>query len=308
MESSAFPTPQASSLGLVARAIEIPERSTHIPAFYVQRPHQNPESITVTKDGVPLLGTDGRPFTDGVPLLGTDGRPFTVSQVAPERRYAIGHDGEVIPVNDFSEIHKQVHLEFYSLAREKNPDVKFTGDINLIPIPNPEHWVKWRIDPENDQKLLEIGFDPHATAGAKPDHFVDSEGEDVEGDRLEHLCAAYASPKLRAALTTSERAEVEEHLGIEEAVDITSGVAGKLEQLTELHEEGSLSTEKYLEKVRALTGVAPSPTPPPEPPPPPVTFESKCGKPCKSLAGKLAHERRCEVCGEIGRPTEEDTT
>jgi len=34
--------------------------------------------------------------------------------------------------------------------------------------------------------------------------------------------------------------------------------------------------------------------------PQPEEFIAKCGKPCKNLAGKRAHERTCEKCIAIG--------
>ena len=55
-------------------------------------------------------------------------------------------------------------------------------------------------------------YKAHATAGAKPQVFHDSEGEPVEGSRLEVLCAAHSDPKLRSRLTAAEIAEVETHL------------------------------------------------------------------------------------------------
>lgn len=281
MVESAFPTFGGSPFDEVAQGIEIEERGSHIPARYVRNPHTDPENTVVKEDGVPLLDASGS--------------QFVVSQVAPERRYAIKMDGNVFPVHEFTEMYKQAHLEWYAIQRKKNPNVRFDGNIDLIAVPHPAYFVKWRIDPRDSKKLLEIGFDPDKRAEEKPDYFVDGEGERVAGSRIEHLCACYKDPSLRGRLTASETLEVQEYLG--ESVD--SGpieLATKLEQLTDLMNDGSISLEVYAKKVAALTGKAPETD---EKEPEPVNpNQARCGKVLKP-GGRVPHELRCLECKRL---------
>lgn len=279
MTASPFPTETPSPFEAIAEAIEIQDRGTHIPAWYVRNRHQEPEKTVVKHKGEPLKGFDGN--------------PFTVAQVAPERRYAIGLDGEVMDVNDFRSAHQQAHLEYYEVLRRRHPNAQFTGQIDLIPIPNPADWVKWGVDPEDSTKLRQIGYDPKRPAGMKPEYFYNAEGEKVEGSRIEHLCNAYADPQLRKSLKTHEIAEVEEHLGISSRAG-HSEVAAKLEQLTELMNDGAISVEVYAKKVAALTGKAPEAEEKAEETETDPNI-ARCGHKCKPK-GKAVHEFRCKKC------------
>jgi hypothetical protein len=285
--SSAFP--QASSTDIFARgasAIPVEERGTHIPASYVRNPHHDPEH-TVVKRG-------------DVPILGVDGEPFMVSQVVPERRWAITEDGNVLDGEHFRAAKQAGVLEFYEMLRANgHPDAKHEGKIDNEPIPDVAYYVSWGIDPFDDGKVLEIGFDPNATDGAVVKRFHDRKGDEIMSSRIEVLCQAYASTSSRTQMTDSERAEVEQHLGIVAATG-TDGVAAKLEVLTDLFEAGSLSDDDYLKAVALLTGGDPvavevAPEKPVSAAKQPTT--ALCGKAdCKGEVGKKAHERRCDKC------------
>jgi hypothetical protein len=281
--SSAFPEASSTDIfGRGAAAIPVPERGVHIPAAYVRNPHHDPEH-TVVKRG-------------GVSILGADGEPFMVSQVAPERRWAIMEDGNVLDGEQFSAAKQAGVLEFYEMLKTQgHPDAKFEGKITNEAVPDVGYYVSWGVDPRDDEKLLEIGYDPNATDGAVVKNFHDQKGDEIMSSRIEVLSQAYANTVSRAQMTDSERAEVEQHLGVTVAVG-TDGVAAKLEVLTDLHKSGSLSNDDYLDAVSKLTGAAPvavevAPSAAKQP------TMALCGKAdCKGEVGKKAHERRCEKC------------
>ena len=303
--ASPFPN-TADPLGPVVGPIYIPERGTHIPAHYVRSPHREPESVIVKRGGVPLLGTDKE--------------PFTVAQVAPERRWAILEDGELYDQTTFTEMFLQTVLEFYDVLRNNgSPQAAFQGDLRSHPQPAVHEYVAFTIDPEDPRHLMHIGYDRHAK-GDSADHFFDTEGEQIAGKRIDHLCAAYNDRKLRGTLTKAEISEVQAHLGVESGS--SDEIATKLELLTELKDAGDLTDAQYIAKVAALTGASPTvemsePEPAHAPEPPQeaeYTATSLCGTktttaPTKQRAefGIRAHQRVCADCKALA-PKEEDTT
>lgn len=300
--SSAFPNPQqASPFSAGAAAMLVPERGTHIPAAYVRNPHADADNTTVTQFGLPLLGADGE--------------PFVVSQVVPERRWAITESGELLAQVDFDAKKKQGVYEFYEALRQNgSPDAKYTGNVDREPIPDVAYYVRWRVDPMDEEKVIEIGYDPNATDGAVVEKFHDNKGDEIMASRLEVLTKAFASKAGRDAMTAPEREEVELYLGIE-ANSGGDGVAVKLELLTDLHKKGDLNGAAYLKAVSALTGsggleLADEDEHETPPEPEAVTVEvvsaakqpttALCGREgLKGSVGKKAHERRCAKCKEI---------
>ena len=299
--SSAFPN-QASidPFRAGAAAVLVPERGVHIPAAYIRNPHADANNTTVTQHGMPLLGANKE--------------PFTVSQVLPERRWAILDSGELMAQVDFDALKKQGVYEFYETLRlNGSPDAKYTGNVDREVIPDVAYYVRWTVDPMDEEKVIEIGYDPNATDGAVVEKFHDNKGDEIMASRLDVLTKAYASKAGRDQMTASERKEVELYLGLE-ANSGGDGVAAKLEMLTDLHGKGDLNDAAYLKAVSALTGSGVDPADEDAVPlkPEEVKVEvapvsdakqpttALCGKnDCKGEVGKKAHERRCGVCKEI---------
>ena len=288
--ASPFPDTSPDPFGPAAIARFIKERNSHVPATYMACMHQNPETITVTQDGVPLVGFDKK--------------SFTVADVAPERRWAIGMDGELMLQHLFSDKKVEGILEFFAVLRANgHPNAKFddNSDPKCENVPAVQNYVLWGVDPDDNTKLREIGYDPTAPPKRKQDRFFDSEGDVVEGSRMEILCSAYANARSRQSMTDSERAEVENHLGVSAG---GGDIATKLELLTELMASGDLTTEQYLAKVSALTGKAPS-SPEPEAEKPAKSsqvvqmLKSLCDVDCKGKRGKRMHEMNCLKCKAI---------
>jgi len=288
--SSAFPQTQQTvdPFSPGAAAILVKERGTIIPSWYVRNPHRDPN--LVVKRG-------------GLPLLGMDKEPFTISQVAPERRWAVDEDGELMNQTDFDAAKKKTIFEFYeTLQANGHPDARYVGNVDREPIPDVAYFVSWRIDPEDPTKLLEIGFDPNKKPGDVPKRYHTSDGDVIDASRMDVLCKSYHDPALRSKLTPEEIAEVEQSLGVK-ASDGGSAIAAKLEQLTELRASGALSDEDYIANVAKLTGTG-APTEPPAktngaaaPAEDEPAVLAACGKAgLKVPNGLAAHERRCTKC------------
>jgi hypothetical protein len=287
--SSAFPQ-AASPFGAIANPVPVPDRNTHIPAFYVRNPHTDPSTIVKQ---------------DGVPLMGVDKKPYTIAQVAEERRWAVGLDGEVMDQTDFHVRLGENRLEFYAMQRQMgNPNAQFDGDIQREHVPAVQDYVCWEVDPQDPGKLRMIGYDPHGTDGAKPEAFVDSQGERIEEARLDILHQAYVNPKLRKSLQPSEIAEVEAYLGVEPGTG-SDGIASKLELLTEMRTNGEITDEAYIAKVAALTGAPAPETAPKEIEQAPAEFVSACKRTWKNELARKTHERHhgCAVSQAEGDTT-----
>ena len=302
--TSAFPQPTPfDAFAPHVAAIPVPERGTHIPGEYVRNPHHD-LNITVTSNGLPLLGMDKA--------------PFVVGQIAPERRWAVLEDGELMDQETFKSKKQQNVLEFYAMLQGLgSKDAKYMNKIENEPIPAVAYYVSWCVDPQDKEKVLEIGFNPHATDGARSPQFHDTEGKQIEESRIDVLCKAYASRDGRKQMMAHEIQEVEAHLGVEAAAGDV-GVAGKLDILTEMHADGEISDEVYIKKVGQLAGAGPQDASGPEPgedvtdddPEPDAPGDpgdattapnmAVCRKgPFLGEAGVAAHERRCGACREI---------
>jgi hypothetical protein len=278
LPQAAQPDPFAAT----AQAIFIKERSQIIPGSYVANTHKNPD-LVVKRDGLPLLGMDRK--------------PFTISQVAPERRWAVLDTGELMSEEPYKAKAKANHLELFELLQSKDPDVVFKGNVDLLPIRDAADYVSWRVDPEDPEKVLQIGFDPNAVGG-KAAKLYDREGESVQGSRMDALCQSYADKDGRAKMTGAEVGEVEEHLGV------SSGAGGdaitiKLEQLTELHASGLLSQTDYVKAVSQLTGAGATTEPKPV-----VFLDDKCD--AKKEASELADAAVKDVAATKPTPPERE--
>jgi hypothetical protein len=286
-----------------------------IPSFYI--PHGNPEEITVTMNGVPLLAE-------------VSGRPFTVAEIPIERRWAVRADGEILDGMKFRDMFIRHYQEYFSELGRRNPDNPTPdggkADLNIKSV---DRFVSVMVDPANPSQFVPMHYDSNVTAGAKPDKFYKRDGEEVEGSRISVLCSSYADPLTRKRMTADEIAEVEAHLGMAGGKVSGSEIATKLEVLNGLLTEGLLSAEQHSQKVAALTGAtpdadfpAPEPAPdpepapvvdlptPPEPPPLPLaaeekqefTREAKCGKAFtkksddRAVMAVRTHSRNCMIC------------
>lgn len=293
--ASAFPG-TANPLQPLATAILIEVRATHIPANYVRNPHADPTSIVVTQGGVALRGVNDD--------------SFTVAHVAEECRWAIDPEGEVLNQIDFEAGLTKMRLEYFEVLKVNgHPNASYPGNPDREHKPRAERYVARCVDPEDPSHLIDIGYNRHANAGARPENFVDAAGDALAETRLETLQAAYHDPKQRKALTPKEIAEVEGHIGMSGATP--DGVANKLEVLTELHDAGDISDGAYMAKVAALTGATAQPVkeePAKEEPvnhpkenarKPQLMVQALCLAECKGNRGLKIHERNCHKCRDI---------
>lgn len=211
--SAPFPSPAISPRGSAdphadvfnpTRVIAIPERNAHIPSWYAAAPHQHPENITVTCDGLPLTSPAGA----------DNKRSFTVAEVAPEFRWAIGPDGAVKPQHDFESELQRVYEE-YCTAVLGTP---FAGQIGRERRPDVRRYVSRCVNPQDHSKHLVIGYNPAETAGRKPTSlwtFDKQTGEhkEITGDnRMAVLVAAYRDPVLKKNMKPWEIEDVEKML------------------------------------------------------------------------------------------------
>ncbi len=269
----------------------VPERDTLILSSYI--PHVNPENITVTCNGEPLLA----------PLNSERGRSFTVAHVPPEHRFAIDPNGEVLSQFMFLERFTAWYEEQYTF-HESDAGVKVEmGRIERQHIPNVKAFVTVEVDPANRKRFKPTHYDPGATAGAVPDHFVDRQGEKIDASRIEILTRAYHENRSR--LKPHEVRLVEERLGMSSPSG--SDIAGALTLLNQMLHDGEINAETHSKRVAMLTG---SPMPETETAVEPVEEESEleeglvderfvahCGAKFKKLGHRRSHERLSKKCG-----------
>ena len=211
-----------------------------VPSFYVE--HAKPTEIVVKANGEPLLSPSR-----------TTGSPFVVAQVPIERRWAVLPDGEVMGELEFRKCYIHWYDEYFRELARENPDLQnVDGGKADYDIPDPLRYVAVQVDETNPRKFVPANYDPHGTAGARSKQFFTSEGEEIDEDRLQILCNAYASKKLRKALKPNEIEEVEAALGITPGSDI----ATKLELLNDMKAAGDLTAEQHSKQVAMLTGAA----------------------------------------------------
>lgn len=176
-------------------AITIPERSTHVPTWYI--PHDAPEEIVVKSGGLPLR-----------PVEASAGwEPFTVADVAPELRWAIGADGEILPQHEFEVLYRRKLEEFYRVVEGRG----YPGNITREHVPTVARYVSYTVDRRNPAKYAAIGYDPHPKNTAAASVLFDTDGENpVSGEeRMALLEKCYDDHRLRLRLKPHEIAEVE---------------------------------------------------------------------------------------------------
>jgi hypothetical protein len=187
--------------------IPIPERETYVPAFGAK--HRD-ESLAVR-------GRNGKP-------LG-----FTVGDVLPERRFAIGENGQCLHERDFDAL----YLDWASRVCVPSGQIVAVASVNkyfdpkLEPIPNPEEFVNARVV---NGKIIPITFDE--TRVEMPRGYEDRRyGADGE---------IFAAAKARASLA-----------------DRTA--LAKIEALRDLLADGTITETQFATKVAAMVGGAASP-------------------------------------------------
>lgn len=275
-----WPVPERDALDPFrgGQAQYIKDRDVFVPPFYVE--HENAgRDITVKQDGVPLL-----------PLR-------TVYEVAPERRWAIAPDGELLYEALYLKLLEQNWEFCYTLRKQPVPaDHKFSRE----PQPCVREYTNWTVDTYDESRLQPIGYDRDATKGAVPQQLFD--GNEESKDRLAALCEAYADPRAREKMRPDEIAEVESHLGV--SGPSLTGIAAKLEMLDELLADGSLTPEVHSQQVAALTGtVIALPPAPTMAEPKPVRKAAKSTMPCGEEVWNMhskRHKSSCERCQELG--------
>jgi hypothetical protein len=232
--------PFASSFQ-ASHVVVIHERGVHIPSFYER--HPNPSEITVRENGLPILSL---------------GKPFTVADVAPERRWAIGLEGEVMPQHVFTSNLERVRYEYYQRAFDAPQ--KPPGDLSKYHVPAVKQYVSMTVDPITPSRLKPIHYDAAAKAPSDAQALYDA-NEDrliMGSERLAILRAAYNDPATRDKLRPEEVALVEEANG--GSTDPVRGESDLMQRLVDLNaklQAGDLSREEHAAQVSALTGHVP---------------------------------------------------
>jgi len=133
-ESGVFPLEEDSFDTLMQTAIPIPDRMTIVPSWYMK--HKEPTKTVVTQGG--------KRIEPG----------FVVAQVAPELRWAIQGNGEVLGQLEFERAHERWYIAQYQFAGQP-PD-----DPNLRSIPSAEKFVSRCVDPNDSSRLQPITVQP----------------------------------------------------------------------------------------------------------------------------------------------------
>lgn len=209
----------------------------------------------------------------GVPVR-AGGQPlgFTIGDMLPERVWAVDvASGEVLPQLEFERLYRQYlrRTVVRGVIRDVAQHDRY-HDFGVDPVPSVVEWVSRTLDYEG--KEVRIGFDPHAapTATEREVKVYTAQGEEW-------------TPRQR------------------ENADLRS----KLSVLMQLRAENVLTDEQFTAQAMKLqdTGDAEpaSDSAPPEgfeaaPELDPLELTARCGRVCGSKAGKLAHERNCDVC------------
>ena len=179
---------------------EFTKRGLLIPSFYKQNQHKASDADSVvTKDGVPIMD---------------NGETLTISLCAPEKRYAIGPAekgfAEVVPQHVFSDMHYKAYMEFYRIRRAKDPGIPEARHI-----PTVEQFVRWKIDPANDRKIIPLGQGLPPKPTEEPTQLY-SPTQDRMIDRSE-LEAASKIQEAREEKLAQENAELKRRLDALEA-------------------------------------------------------------------------------------------
>ncbi len=244
----------------------ITERDTHIWSKYV--PHENPAGTVVTQDGVPLPGVRGK-------------LQFTVAEVAPERRWVVRPNGEILHQHEFESSLLLWREEYFFGVLGKKP----YGDLRKEVIKSVDKFVSMTVDSANPKKLIPIGM-AEAEArdkGKRPSEWMDSQDNDSSiggNDRMRLLLHAYRNPDLRKRLKPYEIEECEKHIG-ESIAPVSDGGAlmGRLEELNQMLKDKDITPAVHSKRVALLTGA-----PLPEMPAPDVQ-PVKVDEPARVMGG-----------------------
>jgi hypothetical protein len=218
--STPFPSQSVQGIGFRPRLEDLmTPRGVHVPSWYDPKTHYDPnpeaEDGGLTPDKIVV--TQG-----GIPLLGVDKKSFTVAEVPIERRWAIGRDGEVFEKAKYREGCHRIVNDLYELRRVTQPHVKYEGDVQKEPSYSIKDYVSMMVDPEDDEKLIPMHYDPHKTRGAVPEQLASTSGDKVTyKPRLDSLLEAYANPATRERMRPDEIAEVRAHFAGLEAEAVT---------------------------------------------------------------------------------------
>ncbi len=259
-------------------AIAIPERGTHIPTWYT--PHESPETIVVKSGGIPL-----RPVAAG------DGwQPFTVADVAPELRWAIKPDGEVLPQHEFDVLYIRKIEEFYRVVEGRG----YPGNVQREHIPRVDRYVSYTVDRTNPARYAPIGYEPHPKNAQTASVLFDSDGENpVSGEeRMALLEKCYDDPRLRRRLKPHEIAEVERRRKDDPlALAMAELRAGKIDaDEFQRRVQATLGTQALIETARERKAQKPRPKP--------SKKKMTCGAEIFSV--QIArHRKDCQVCGAL---------
>jgi len=276
---------------MAAPALVFHERKTHVPTWcpWQTKSPEEMRAVTVKANGVPL-------------------RPgFSVDRVAPDRRWAIQDDGEVLPQNLFERDHLRKYREWFRVAY--NPPARIPGKETCEPVPNVLEYVSFEVDPTDSSRLRQIGYDPHANRGRRPTHLVDKNGENPR-PYDEVILEQYDRDPSK--LKESERKYAASLRG-ERSDAGAPELHAKLKLLAELRQTGAISDSEFAKQAIRLTGAkliqapdpAATPDPAPDAQPEPATkaafLESGeslacgiCGKKLPTEKGRTLHERFCK--------------
>ena len=221
----------------------IPERGTYVPSWCPWDTQKWPTHVDVAQDKI-MLG-------------------YKVSDVLPERRWAIQENGDMLDQRAFEDQYKK-YLAGFALPA--------TVDINAEAIPRVERYVGVKIDPIAAERLVEMDYDPFKKSPVVPEAKYNQDGE---------ISVHYLKEQQEK---TDKLVRMEQLSGL-----LKQGIVTQ-EQYLKLVDE--LGLVKGPEKVEA----APEPQPEPEPPQLVVTL---CGVERKPGASIRMHERKCKKCIKI---------
>jgi hypothetical protein len=172
----------------VAQPVLFAARQTHAPAWYQK--HADPGQTMVTQGGVPVMPG------------------FFVSEVAPERRWAIQENGEVLGELEFQRSHEKWYIETYSLKNQPAPEPA------LRSVPTCAKFVAVRVNPWDSARTEAIVRNPDDSGSRRTLVQYDADGmnpqpavtETATGFELagkpEELAAAVAAA--RAGITEED--------------------------------------------------------------------------------------------------------
>ena len=217
------------------------DRGCHVPTWYDPKTsHSHPERIVVKHPG-------------GMALLAEcDGEPFTVVEVPIERRWVIGEDGVLIDEHTYHMLSQRYVDEFYELKRMEpgSQDVKFDGNQHAEPVPTLSDFVMQQVMKTDTRRLEPMHYQPHATAGAKPERLYAGADDEDGRPRMEVLAETYQAG---GRLTRNEIREVEAHLGVS-TVEVPDAIATQLEKLTADFAAKRIKQGEFHEAIGKLTG------------------------------------------------------